>query len=277
MNIEELERKELRKKQVMVAGLFLMAIALSMVFAYWMGAFGGFGPTRKFYVDYSFVGGVEKGTPVRYAGIKVGRVAGIEFLSEGDARIRLKVDVSKDVFSQMTADSKFYVNLAGLIGERYVEVVSGTGEKATHGQVFRGIDPPRIDQLISQSYGIFGDIRDFFNENKGDLKGFVTVLTDLFKNMNTLLATATPEQRRKFNQLLTNFAEMSEDLKHTMSSVKGGLQTIEANGAGKEAWANFSTLLKKGSKIDVDDIRRLMLEDGVKVNFSRTTVEKLSK
>ena len=265
MDIEALEQRDLKKKQRAVAGLFLLAVGLAGVFAYWMGAFG-VGPSKHVFVNYDFAGGIERGSPVRLAGIKVGRVADIHFTSE-PTQLTLKVEVNREAFKQVTDDSQFYVNLAGLIGERYVEIVPGKGSTVASEHVFRGVDPPRIDQLLSQGYGIFGDLRAFFSENKSDLKEMFATLNDLYKNLAKVMLSVTPDQRKQISGLLANFSAMSSDLRTMVASLSAGTQFVEEN-KGREAWLELRGLLDKANGIDLQDIRRLMLEDGVKVNFS---------
>lgn len=287
MDIEQAERQELRKKQQLVAGLFVLAILLSMVFAYWMGAFG-FGPSKNIYVYYDFAGGIERGSTVRLAGIKVGRVTDIQFVkgdipldqdpedapNEGTAQshLRVKIEVTRDALKQITDDSKFYVNLAGIIGERYVEVVPGRGQPVKRGHNFRGVDPPRVDQLLSQGYGIFGDLRDFFGENKADLKEIFQTLNDLSKNLAKILGGLTPDQKKQVGVLLSNLASTSGDLKDLVANLKSATDYVAENGA-QPSWDRIQRILQKADRIGLPDIRRLMLEDGIKVNFSSRKVE----
>ncbi len=285
MDIEAAERLEMKKKTRLVAGLFLMAIVLAMVFAYWMGAFG-FGASKSLYVYYDFAGGIERGSTVRLAGIKVGRVSEIKFVgSEASnsqdqlpSQLKLKIDVSNDAFKQITEDTKFYVNLAGLIGERYIEVVPGQGQSIKKNQTFRGVDPPRVDQLLSQGYGIFGDLRSFFNENKGDLKDMLNTLNDLSKNLGKIMGGITPDQKKDLSVLLKNFSETSSDLKQLVSRLNSGADYI-ASKSGAQTWDRLTNLVERGSQTSIQDIRRLMLEDGMKVNFSskKVDVEQLKK
>jgi hypothetical protein len=64
---------------------------------------------------------------------------------------------------------------------------------------------------------------------------------------------------------------MSIDLKDLASNLNEASTFIEKNG-GRDSWLRFSQILKKGDSFDIQDIRRLILEDGVKVNFSSKRV-----
>jgi phospholipid/cholesterol/gamma-HCH transport system substrate-binding protein len=270
MNVEALERQEIEKKQRLVGALFLLALVLAMIFAYWMGAFG-IGGAKSVTVMYDFAGGIERGSTVRLAGVKVGRVSGLDFVSDQGTQLKLQLDLTRSAYNQITDDTKFFINLAGLIGERYIEVVPGTGSKAPAGHVFRGIDPPRIDQLISQGYGIFGDLRSFFQENKGDLKEIFASLNELSGNLAKIMSSVSPAQRKQISDLIANLSAMSIDLRDLASNLNGASNFIESNG-GRDSWTRLSSILKKGDSFDVQDIRRLILEDGVKVNFSTKRV-----
>src|SRR6185437_15274339 len=124
------------KVGALVLGTGLLAVA----FAWLIGLGNPFKQTVDFYVTYNFAGGIEVGSPVRVSGIKVGKVEKIEFFVPTDAKdnaqampgsdaydeskaiapLRLKVSVRKDAAIGVREDSHFYVNLAGIIGERYI-------------------------------------------------------------------------------------------------------------------------------------------------------------
>lgn len=286
MDLENAERKELARKRRAVGFLFALAVLVSMVFAYWMGAFG-MGPTAKLYVTYDFAGGLEAGSVVRLAGVKVGRVTSIDFVeredSTGEANgetankpaggsLKLKLEVSKSALKQIREGTQFYINLSGLIGERYVEVVPGTGAPVANGHTFRGEDPPRIDQLFSQGYGIFGDLRGFFNENKGDLQEILGSMNELARSVQKILSSVSPEQRRQLTVLLGNLAAMSGDLREVSSALRSTSDHLKEKNI-ERSFAHLQSLLRKGDEISIQDLRKLILEDGVKVNFSSRKVE----
>jgi phospholipid/cholesterol/gamma-HCH transport system substrate-binding protein len=266
MGIEEAQVAEHRQKSIKVGMLFAAALAFALLFVYWMGAFS-FGPTRRVYLLYDFAGGVDRGSPVRLAGIKVGRVSEIDFSHEGQHLLKLTLKISREAFAQITDDSKFYINLAGLIGERYIEIVPGTGDRIANGAELVGISPPRIDQLLSQSFGIFGDLRDFFYENRKGFQETIDNLNVLIGSTARLMDRASPDQRRTFTRFIQNLGAMSDDLREVVGRLNRSTKFMEEKNAG-ETWVSLSEAIRRVNKIDVNDIRRLMLEDGVKVNFS---------
>ena len=260
MDIEAHEKSLMRKTQLKVVALLASAAVLAVVFAYWLGAFG-LGQTYELDLRYRFAGGIDKGSPVRLGGIRVGRVSEVKFVDDPEANIQVTVKISPPAFEQITSDSKFYINLAGLIGERYVEVVGGQAGPVKSGDRLRGIDPPRIDQLISQGYGFFEDLRAFFNENKDDF-------SDLVAAMNTLMSKDTSQS---IVRVTRDFRKLSSELLLLTQRLNKGAVYLEENGVGS-TYADMQSLLRKANMIHVNDIRRLMLTDGVKVNFGSQKV-----
>src|SRR5665213_3359418 len=125
-----------------VGGLVVGTLLVAIVFAWIIGIQNPFNQTVDFYVTYNFAGGIEVGSPVRVSGIKVGRVEKIDFFvpideskvgikepgSPNDENedkaiypLRVKISVRKDAAVGVKKDSRFYINLAGIIGERYIE------------------------------------------------------------------------------------------------------------------------------------------------------------
>jgi len=194
-------------------GLLVVATAILVVLFSWLiGVENPFRQSYSFYVTYNFAGGVDVGSPVRVSGIKVGRVEKIDFFTPikdskvslkepGSADsapddeqkefipVRLKISVRKEATRGIKRDSRFYVNLAGIIGERYIEVTPGTiGAPALkNGEEVAGVDPPRIDQLLSQSFNLAGKITELIEKNKGDIGRSIELLYKLSANVNQTL------------------------------------------------------------------------------------------
>ena len=76
------------------------------------------------YRAYSYVesaAGLDKNSPVRIAGVEIGKVEGIKL--EG---LKAKVTMLLPFTVKLPLGSKVYVKSAGLLGEKYVEIVPGT-------------------------------------------------------------------------------------------------------------------------------------------------------
>src|SRR6185437_7147139 len=224
------------KVGALVLGTGLLAVA----FAWLIGLGNPFKQTVDYYVTYNFAGGIEIGSPVRVSGIKVGKVEKIEFFVPTDpkltaisepgsdlykstdldraiAPVRLKISVRKDAAVGVRKDSRFYINLAGIIGERYIEITPGhlSSPALRSEETVAGIDPPRIDQLISQSFDLAGKITDLVEQNKGDITRSIELLYKLSGNINTTLQWVDKSAvfKTDLSKLVDNLIQITTDVR----------------------------------------------------------------
>lgn len=117
-----------------VGALFLASLALVAGFIWYLGVLNPFSSVYELKVGYNFAGGVEVGSPVRVMGIKVGKVKSIDFApdqkSESGEEVKLSITltISKEAWPTVHRDSRFYINLAGVIGEKFIEITPGAAE-----------------------------------------------------------------------------------------------------------------------------------------------------
>ena len=267
------------KVGALVLGTGLLAVA----FAWLIGLGNPFRQTVDFYVTYDFAGGIEVGSPVRVSGIKVGKVEKIEFFVPRDpkdnaraqpgadafdntraiAPLRLRVSVRKDAAVGVREDSQFYVNLAGIIGERYIEITPGhlSSPQIKENETVAGIDPPRIDQLISQSFDLAGKIKDLVDKNKGDITRSIELLYKLSGNINTTLEWVDKSALFKtdLHQLVDNLIQITTDVR----KVTDQAHTPE----GEKTLKLMHELLWRLEPLDSKQIRQFLQKEGVKVQL----------
>ena len=266
-----------------VGALVTGTVVIAIGFAWLLGFKNPFSDQKYFYVTYNFAGGIDLGSHVRLSGIKVGKVEEIEFfaplpnqkVSERDAGsadgtsnlaytpVRLKISVKKAALPGIRKNSHFYVNLAGLIGERYIEVTPGTidAPQLLPGDVIAGTDPPRIDQLISQSFNLAGKIQDLIEQNKGDITRSIELLYKLSSNLNRTLEKVDQSKilSRDLAQLITNLMEVTEDIHAVTKNARSpeGQKTLEL----------LHDLLWRLEPMDSKRIREFMQKEGIKVKI----------
>lgn len=266
-----------------VGALVTGTIALAILFAWAVGVQNPFSNSVTFYVTYNFAGGVEVGSPVRVSGIKVGKVERIEFFVPNDPKtvalqepgsdvmsekkaivpLRLRVSVRKDASAGIRHDSRFYINMAGIIGERYVEITPGSlaSPQLLPGDVVAGIDPPRIDQLLSQSFDLAGKITQLVEENKGDLSKSIELLFKLSANLNETLRWLDKSRLFKtdLSKLVDNLIQITTDIR----IVTDKTHTPE----GEKTLKLMHELLLRLEPLDSKAIRTFLQKEGVKVQM----------
>jgi phospholipid/cholesterol/gamma-HCH transport system substrate-binding protein len=266
-----------------VGGLILATAALAVVFAWVVGIQNPFNQSVDYYVTYNFAGGIEVGSPVRVSGIKVGKVEKIDFFVPADSKdvalqepgsdavdnakavtpLRIKISVRKDAARGVRKDSRFYINLAGIIGERYIEITPGHMAQPllASGEVVAGVDPPRIDQLLSQSFDLAGKIADIVQENKGDITRSIDLLYKLSGNLNKTLDWVEKSQvfKTDLSKLVNNLIQITSDVR----IITDKTHTPE----GAKTLALLHELLLRLEPLDSKNIRQFLQKEGVKVQM----------
>lgn len=84
-------------------------------------------PGYTIYANFDNISGLKTGDLIEIAGVRVGKVSAIE-LKDNRARVGLRMDEGIDVDSDAIAA----VKTSGIIGDKYVSVALGGGDKTLH-------------------------------------------------------------------------------------------------------------------------------------------------
>ena len=249
-------------KEFLVGCFVLLALVSAGVFLWLLGGLGRFHSPARFHVRYGFAGGVEVGSPVRVAGVKVGRVERITFLppdaADPSVSIEIELSVAPYALELVRQDSRFFVNMAGVIGERYVEISpGGAGTSVLNpGSRVRGVDPPRIDQLLSQGYGVFGRIQEFLERNEKAVTEALESVSQLLVDFNRALKAG--DHKRVF-ALVNNLNEVAVELK-SMARKAGDPQT-------KQMFDRLNTLLERAVAVDRQVLEEFLQKQGIRARI----------
>ena len=124
------------RAETKVGLLFLSALIMVVIFGLYLGALNPFSDTHELRVAYNYAGGIEIGSPVRVMGIPVGKVKSIDFkpkqkmASGEEVKLQITISIDKGAWQTVRTDSQFFINLAGVIGEKFIEVSPGSDDKA---------------------------------------------------------------------------------------------------------------------------------------------------
>jgi phospholipid/cholesterol/gamma-HCH transport system substrate-binding protein len=198
------------------------------------------------------------------SGVKVGKVEKIEFLASpasdllAGTSVKVRVGVDPEVKKLVRQNSKFYINIAGIIGERYLEITPGSEDSPIleDGAEVRGMDPPRVDQLLSQGYGVFGRVQEFLERNENTMQDLLTSVHSLMTDTNVILKKL---DKKKVSQLIenlntvsANFAVLSQQLRSPKSS-----KFID----------QLADLVDRAHEIDKSALQKFLQEEGVRARI----------
>jgi phospholipid/cholesterol/gamma-HCH transport system substrate-binding protein len=256
------------KVETKVGLLFIAGLACVISFAYLLGLLNPFSNSHTLNILYNYAGGIEEGSPVRVMGIVVGKVRKIEFdpsqksASGEEVKLRIKISVDKKAWESIRKNSHFYINMAGVIGEKFLEISPGTMEANAFvdGETVRGEDPPRIDQLISQGYGLAGKVIDLVENNKGSITSLIAQLDKLTINFNKSLTMLDKiAQNPQGAHLINNAIKLTDN----MVDLTGKLNSKKS----EEMVELVQKLLLRLEEVDGPTVRKFFQQEGIKAKM----------
>lgn len=163
--------------EMKVGGLIVIAILLLAAF---VGVMSGFSlqPTYRVFVEFDNPAGLQSGSSVRIAGVRVGRVNSLEFRGgQVDAQgklvppIRVVAEIAREHQKAIHADAVFFITVQGVLGEMHLAIDPGSPGKPPlpDNAVVRGVSPPRLDQLLGESYDLLHQAASGLNRNERQL------------------------------------------------------------------------------------------------------------
>ncbi len=165
---------------------------------------------------FSFVQGIDKGTPVKLAGVTVGEVKEIHVLRnpKGETQVEVSAWIAQGVYIE--DDAKAAVKTLGMLGDKYVEIIPGTpnNKMIGNGSTLLGKNPFAIEDFAEGTRQLVGELQtvaDNVNQVVSDPE-FKASVKGTFVNADKTFGDA--------DVVVKNFTQASADLKDAAASAK---------------------------------------------------------
>jgi phospholipid/cholesterol/gamma-HCH transport system substrate-binding protein len=204
-----------RSIEVKVGVVILVSLGILAAFVLVMGGLS-FEKMFAVYVDFDNPGGLQAGAPVRIAGVKVGSVKELAFLGgKLDPKtgrrtlVRAKLAIEEKVRPAIHDNADFYVTTQGVLGEQYLAIDPGTGERPMLAEdtIVKGIDPPRLDLFLAKAYDLLDTTVNGIRNNKELINDLAVNTAGLLKGMNETLH----DNRPRIDRIVQNVESLSTE------------------------------------------------------------------
>lgn len=203
--MEKTTSQKIRLGLFVIIGLLLFVLAI-----YFIGDKQKmFGKTNHLETIFSNVNGLQLGNNVRFSGVNVGTVLGIEMIN--DSNIKVDMIIDKSIFKHIKKDAVATIGSDGLVGSMVINILPGKGELSPvePGDVIKSLNRIRTDDLLNT----------FSKTNKN-----AALLTEILLEITTEI-----NKGKGTVGLLINDIEVANDLKETIYYLKkSGKQTSES-------------------------------------------------
>lgn len=251
-----------------IMAVVALVIAAALILA--LGGEGGFFWQRyNLKVKFSNAGGVQRGSPVRLAGVTVGAVTDIQF---SGSDVEMLLELREDMQDRVRTTSRATIGAVSLLGEGAVDITATTTGEPIQAGGYVPSDPPpaqlsdvtaQANKGITELTSLIQDVR----AGKGtvgklvtdeqlyaDLQQFTAAARDVTQGLSTGKGTLgqllnNPESARQLEASLKNLTAITEKINKGQGSL-GQLMNDPALAKNlNEVTANFSSLsasLNKG-------------------------------
>jgi len=214
------------KKEQAVVGIFVV-IAASLLIVTIFAISGAFGRSEQiFLTHFKNAGGLEPGSIVRYAGIRVGRVEKVTIDPKDPSRVIMQMGV--DLGVPVKTDSLAKVSSLSALGENYLEILPG---KANSPLAKVGPDgkPP---MLASKEFFGINDVADILNDLGPKAEDLVSNLnervTELKETINRVNDLLNEQNRANVSAALGNLNGMLAENRPHIKSALGHVDETSA-------------------------------------------------
>lgn len=231
------------RSEVLVGMFVIIGFILLTITVFFVSGAYIFRPGYHINVMYEYVSILDKGAPVRMAGVRVGEVSNVELLfdeKEGVTRVKLRLFIEKGV--EIRENYTFFIRGTHILSEPHIEInpVPGNALVIQPDAVIQGSDPIALESLIQKAHDIAASIDQIlasFNKAVGDEES-QQALKRVLLNMAALTDS--------FNKIMTG----SED------SIKDSITQIQSSSE------SLGIILEKISKGE-GTAGKLLMEDEV--------------
>lgn len=185
--------------------------------------------TRQVSVMFDNVAGLDEKSAVRIAGVRKGKVAKVEVLPSGKAKVTLEVD--DDV--PLHANAVARVANLGLLGEKYIELDPGTPDQPVVQQRNvdlgnRGMAPASFDDVTNQVADIAKDVKAITESMRASFAGPTghQRLEDIVNNVSAITAEVRAliaANRTNVDATLGNAKAITEELRVEIPRIAAAL------------------------------------------------------
>jgi phospholipid/cholesterol/gamma-HCH transport system substrate-binding protein len=230
-------------------GIFVLLGTVLLLFgAYQIGNQENlFGDTFGINAVFKNVGGLQKGNNVRYSGINIGTVKGIEM--ENDTAIRVFMQIQQNMMTHIKKNAIAAIGSDGLVGSMVINIVPGNGDAPL---VAENDEIPSLSKIATA---------DMLNTLSVTNENAALLTEDLLK------VTASINRGRGTLGRLLNDTLMGNDLKQTLANLKF---------MGREANITISELNKIVQQFDTEEsVAGVLLADSISGEKMRNVISYL--
>jgi phospholipid/cholesterol/gamma-HCH transport system substrate-binding protein len=216
---------EYRRNEIRAGVFLLLSFGVLVVMIFAVSDIGSlFKQKKDIRVLFQFSDGIERNAPVRFSGLKIGKVSNIRVAPEQGDKIELTLSVLSDTVIKQ--DTKAAIKTLGLVGGKYVELTGGSPQSPAlgPGATIIGEEPLKLEDLTKAALDVVGKLKNIaanLDHLIGDpalsksLKTTVANLQDVSSNIKVMTSS-----KEEVAQGLKNLPELLKKIDESAANLK---------------------------------------------------------
>lgn len=223
-----------RSIEFKVGAFILAAVGLLIGFVLIMSGVN-FQQTFSVTVLFDNPGGLQTGAQVRMAGVKIGKVQATSFCKDRkdvmnipselrSAVVCMDISIEKRHQPSIRKNAIFYVTTQGVLGEQFLAIDPGSNDQdmmfsdplRPEERYVRGLDPPRLDRLISETYELLHSSVTAMRENKDQIEEAFQGLRKTLKGTGDFFE----KNGERLDRIAQNVEQITLDVDDTIRGAK---------------------------------------------------------
>jgi ABC-type transporter Mla subunit MlaD len=218
----EFKSNEVKSGLMIVASVIILSVFLVTIFGV------DFSEDQKQYdTKLKYVGGIVRGSLVKFGGMDVGQVTGVLLPAKGEEDTRIRVTLSVNPHTPIRVNSEAYVTSVGIMTDQHIEISPGSldADLLPSGGTLGGKEVLSFTQMAEPLGELSGQVDELlsrfillFNEqNRGHLSSALANVDTLLQGgkLNLLAMVENLEQ------LTTNLASLSDEMNSLLTNNRG--------------------------------------------------------
>ena len=236
------------KSSEIKAGIFIsISLVIFFVFLALIIGMNSFTEKEEYRVRFHYVGGIEKGSAVRSAGLQVGSVMDVRLTEDDFTGAEVIILVQKN--TPIRQDSKAYMTTIGLMGSNYIEITSGSPKTPLlpPGALILSDDIPGIAQISGVATDAATELTEllhrlnqvFDENNRNRISEMITSMNSIAKiseenlqatliNLNDLITQFSEITAVAGNVITENDTSLTNSVRHLETLLNHSMDTLES-------------------------------------------------
>jgi phospholipid/cholesterol/gamma-HCH transport system substrate-binding protein len=252
--------------QIRIGAFILSGLLVFFAIIYLLGAQGRYFERKYDLVaEFSEVGGLIEGATVRLAGVQVGRVTAVQLPEQPGARVRVTLTIARRFSERIRRDSEARIVTQGLLGDKIVEITSGTPAAAAlkAGETLVSQESMEMQQMFRTGADTLQTVKELAASLKGTAERVDRIAREVEtgKGLVHALIYDEPVALTRLNAILTRTQALLARAEQGDHAV-GVMLSPESGKSARALLAAMETIARTADKLEArDNLLSALLHD----------------